>query len=93
MKYVVAPAINAQRLIVVNFERIVNEIGSRQLGRGSNSAKGIRYLRSTLNCSGTEIKRLYKAVWKIRRNNYLNFGILVFMYLSIQKIVIKYLKL
>lgn len=90
MKYVVAPAINAQRLIVVNFERIVNEIGSRQLGRGSNSAKGIRYLRSTLNCSGTEIKRLYKAVWKIRRNNYL---ILVFMYLSIQKIVIKYLKL
>lgn len=80
MKYVVAPAINAQRLIVVNFERIVNEIGSRQLGRGSNSAKGIRYLRSTLNCSGTEIKRLYKAVWKIRRNNYLNFGIYVFKY-------------
>ncbi len=36
MKYVVAPAINAQRLVVVNFERIVNEIGSRQLGRGSN---------------------------------------------------------
>ena len=29
MKYVVAPAINAQRLVVVNFERIINEIGSR----------------------------------------------------------------
>lgn len=36
MKYVVAPAINAQRLVVVNFERTVNEIGSRQLGIGSN---------------------------------------------------------
>lgn len=68
MKYVVAPAINAQRLVVVNFERIVNEIGSRQLGRGSNAAKGIRYLRSTLNCSGTEIKRL-KLSRKVQSEN------------------------
>lgn len=45
-------------------KKCIEYIGSLQNSNGSNLAKGIRYLKSTVGCSSNSIKYLYKSVKK-----------------------------
>lgn len=64
-------------------EKCVEYIGSRQVGYGSNSAKGRRYLKHELNCSGRAIKRTISKKYKIINNReFETFGIAVYYFHS-----------
>ena len=80
MSYVFAPSVDGEKAEVLTFKRIVEYIGSKQTGIGGNYAKGKRYLKSRLNCSGTAIKRLYKTAFKVENNKFKTNGTYVFKY-------------
>ena len=46
-------------------EKCIEYIGSKQSGYGSNSAKGRRFLKRKLGCSGRAIKRTVSKKCKI----------------------------
>lgn len=80
--YVFAPA-GPDKLQNNILEKCVEYIGSRQVGYGSNSAKGRRYLKHALNCSGRAIKRTISKKYKIINNReFETFGISVYYYHS-----------
>lgn len=80
--YVFAPA-GPDKLQNNILEKCVEYIGSRQIGYGSNSAKGRRYLKHELGCSGRAIKRTISKKYKIINNReFETFGIAVYYFHS-----------
>lgn len=78
--YVFAPA-GSDKLQNNILEKCVEYIGSKQVGCGSNSAKGRRYLKKELNCSGRAIKRTISKKYKIINNKELQtFGVDVYYF-------------
>ncbi len=80
MKYVKAPSVNGEKTEIITFKRIVEYIGSKQIGIGSEYAKGKRYLRYKLKCSGSAIKGLYKTSFRVIKNEFREKGTYVFRY-------------
>lgn len=63
--------------------KCVEYIGKLQAGRGSNRAKGIRYLKDELNCSGTAIKRtIMKKIKIIGNDEFEKYGLAVYYFHS-----------
>lgn len=80
--YIFAPA-GPDKLQNNILQKCVEYIGSRQVGYGSNSAKGRRYLKHMLNCSSRAIKRTISKKYKIINNReFETFGISVYYYHS-----------
>lgn len=74
----------------------VEFIGSQQSGFGSSWAKGKRYIKSKLFCSGTAIKRACDVKDKIYKHDYEQYGTKVYYYhkdycADIVKLVLDYL--
>lgn len=81
--YVFAPA-GPDRLQNNILEKCIEYIGSKQSGYGSNSAKGRRFLKRKLGCSGRTIKRTVSKKYKIIRNiEFETFGPDVYYYHSV----------
>lgn len=80
MSYVFAPTANGEKRDEKNFRKIVEYIGSKQAGIGSNTAKGLRYIKNELGCSGAAIKFLYKSSKKILNHNIEQYGTNVYRY-------------
>lgn len=83
-KYIYAPAVNRQ-MQADKLRKCIEYIGSTQAGRGSNYAKGKRYLRSTLAskhiyCSGKAIKRTIQTYPKLINYPFEIYGIDVYYY-------------
>lgn len=77
--YVFAPA--GPRELRNNLLRVAIEyIGSKQKGIGSPWAKGKRYLRNQLSCSGTAIKRACAVENKILNHDFQQYGTSVYYY-------------
>lgn len=80
--YVFAPA-GPDKLQNNILEKCVEYIGSKQIGCGSNSAKGRRYLKHELGCSGRAIKRTISKKYKIINNKeFETYGIAVYYFHS-----------
>ena len=78
-KYIFAPIIlngNSSD----NLRKCIEYIGSLQNSGGSNLAKGIRYLKSTVGCSNYSIKYLYKSTRKYYGHNFDVYGPDVYKY-------------
>lgn len=80
MLYVFAPTANGEKRDEKNFRDIVEYIGSKQAGIGSNIAKGLRYIKKELGCSSTTIKFLYKSSKKIIKHDVEQYGTNVYRY-------------
>ena len=81
--YVFAPA-GLDKLQNSTLEKCIEYIGSKQSGYGSNSAKGRRFLKRKLGCSGRAIKRTVSKKYKIIRNiKFETFGTDVYYYHSV----------
>lgn len=80
MSYVFAPTANGEKRDEKNFRKIVEYIGSKQAGIGSNTARGLRYIKNELGCSGTTIKFLYKSSKKVFHHNIEKYGTNVYRY-------------
>ncbi len=80
MYYVFAPTDNGKKVEEVNFKNIIEYIGSQQSGCRSNRAKGIRYIKNEIGCSGTAVKRLYKSIYKIFNHDMTTYGLNVYKY-------------
>ena len=78
-RYVFSPA-GAQSLQSNTLQRCIEYIGSKQKGSGSNQAKGKRYLKDKLNCSGTAIKRTMQKRYKVIGNEFQVYGLEVYYY-------------
>ena len=78
-KYAFAPA-GVEILRTSTARRCLEFIGSQQIGGGSTLAKGKRYLKSTLGCSGRAAKRAVTEDKKIRNHDYETYGLYVFYY-------------
>lgn len=77
--YVFAPA--GPRELRNNLLRVAIEyIGSKQKGIGSPWAKGKRYLRNQLSCSGTAIKRACAVENKNLNHDFQQYGTSVYYY-------------
>ena len=80
--YVFAPA-GPDKLQNNILEKCIEYIGSKQSGYGSNNAKGRRFLKRKLGCSGRAIKRTVSKKCKIIRNTaFETFGTDVYYYHS-----------
>lgn len=77
-QYVFAPADEAK--IGYLLKECIEYIGRDQQGNGSNYAKGKRYLKKKVQCSGSSIKYLYKPTWKVIGNDFVNNGVMVYKY-------------
>lgn len=94
--YVFAPA-GPQKQRSTLIKACVEQIGAQQVGFGSNYAKGRRYLKSKLHCSGTAIKRAVSVRPKVLGNDFETYGVDVYYYhvdfcVDILKEVIDYVK-
>lgn len=77
--YIFAPAGDKQ--LRNTFLKIgVEYIGSKQPGFGSSLAKGKRYIKSKLSCSGIAIKRAYSVNFKVINHDYKQLGTEVYYY-------------
>lgn len=79
MEYVFAPTNNGEKRLERNFESVIKYIGSKQSGLGSNLAKGKRFIKNEIDCTGAAIKHLYKSVPKLRDDSYM-YGLYVYKY-------------
>lgn len=80
--YVFAPA-GPDELQNNILEKCVEYIGSKQIGGGSNIAKGRRYLKRELNCSSRAIKRTISKRYKVILNkDFQTYGIAVYYFHS-----------
>ncbi|MGI6064151.1 hypothetical protein [Blautia sp.] len=93
--YVYAPAgaINLRNLLL---KYGVEFIGSKQPGHGSNWAKGKRYIKEKLMCSGTAIKRACVVKNKIIHHDFEEYGVEVYYYhkdfsAQIVKVILEYI--
>lgn len=77
--YVYAPA-GPQVLHSTLPRKCIEYIGSTQAGYGSNMAKGRRYLKSALGCSGRAVKRTINVYIKIVENDFQTYGLDVYYY-------------
>ena len=57
--------------------KCIEYIGSTQAGHGSNRAKGKRYLKCKLSCSGTAINRAMKICLKAKGHDFRTYGVSV----------------
>lgn len=81
--YVFAPA-GPDKLQNNILEKCIEYIGSKQAGYGSNSAKGRRFLKCKLGCSGRAIKRTVSKKCKIINHiEFETFGTDVYYYHSV----------
>ena len=84
MHYIYSPAGTPNLLNITPsvLERCVIYIGSTEkgIGIGSNFARGMRYLRNKLRCSGKAIKRTCKKTWKIKYGDRKEYGSYVYYY-------------
>lgn len=81
--YVFAPAGSDKQQNNI-LEKCIEYMGSKQTGYGSDSAKGRRFLKHKLGCSGRAIKRTVSKKYKIIRNiEFETFGTDVYYYHSV----------
>lgn len=80
MHYVFAPTDSGKKVEEVNFKNVIEYIGSKQPGSGSNRAKAIRYIKNEIGCSGTAVKRLYKSTFKIFNHDITTYGLNIYKY-------------
>ena len=72
MSYVFAPTENGEKKNERNLRKIIEYIGSKQSGIGSNTSKGLRYIKTQLSCTRAYLKTQKsciiqtKAKWKQR---------------------------
>ena len=78
-QYIFAPAgpkdLQSNMLI-----KCIEYIGRTQVGPGSNRAKGKRYLKYKLSCSGTAINRAMKVCLKARGHDFATYGLCVYYF-------------
>lgn len=77
--YIYAPA-GPKKLDVDIIKSCIEYIGKRESGIGSDIAKGKRYLKRELHCSGKSIKRMYKRCTKTQNHDFERYGLEVFYY-------------
>lgn len=76
-QYIFAPA--GPRALQSNMlMKCIEYIGSTQAGYGSNRAKGKRYLKYKLSCSGTAINRAMKICLKAKGHDFRTYGVSVY---------------
>lgn len=80
MSYVFAPTESHKKRDERNFRTIIEYIGSKQTGKGTLIAKGLRYIKKQLGCSNTTIKFLYKSSFKVINHNFEQYGVYVYRY-------------
>ena len=77
--YVFAPA-GPAKLHSDMLKKCIEFIGSKQVGGGSDYAKGRRYLKYKLQCSGRSIKRAVQSKPKLWVHDFETYGIDVYYY-------------
>lgn len=80
MSYVFAPTENGEKKNERNLRKIIEYIGSKQSGIGSNTSKGLRYIKTQLSCTNNAIKFLYKSGIKILNHDFEQYGVYVYKY-------------
>ena len=78
-KYIFAPANEHQETVLV-LKNCIEFIGSYQKGSGSCYARGKRFLRNKVDCSGTSIKFLFKTFPKVINHDFDNYGLFVYRF-------------
>ena len=78
-KYIFAPAGNRSETVGV-LKNCIEFIGSYQEGNGSNYAKGKRYIKNKVGCSGASIKFLFKTFPKVINHEFEDLGLFVFRF-------------
>lgn len=78
-QYIFAPA-GPKDLQSNMLVKCIEYIGSTQAGHGSNRAKGRRYLKYKLSCSGTAINRAMKIGIKANGHDFATYGVFVYFF-------------
>lgn len=78
-QYIFAPA-GPKALQSNMLMKCVEYIGSTQAGHGSDRAKGKRYLKYKLSCSGTAINRAMKIYPKVKKHDFGTYGVFVYYF-------------
>ena len=83
-QYIYAPAgptnLQTKHLEACALKKCVEFIGSTRPGCGSNLAKGKRYLKYTIPCSGAAIKHAMQSSLKVVEHDFQTYGLVVFRY-------------
>lgn len=83
-QYIYAPAgpanLKTKKAQACALRKCVEFIGSTCSGHGSNLAKGKRYLKSTVHCSGAAIKHTMQSSFKVIQHNFQTYGLVVLRY-------------
>lgn len=78
-RYIYAPA-NTNNWYGSRIYRCVEFIGSTQKGRGNKIAKGRRYLKKKVGCSGNAIRRAMRTEERSYKHDYQQYGLDVYYY-------------
>lgn len=78
-KYIFAPAGHTSETIAI-LKKCIEYIGWKQKGTGSNYAKGKRFLKKEIGCSGSSIKHLFKSSTKLSNHDFEKLGLYVYRY-------------